>query len=245
MSDMPLITALMVTGKSPDRRPLAAAAVRSFLQQTYPRKRLVIVDDSPPPYWEADCLRHPEVTVVRATPRPLGALRNLGLELISEGLTIQWDDDDWSHPERISCQWSFWSPGRAVTLLWQVRYSFINNAAYAIRYDKRHQGIPGTALFDPMTNPAVRYNADDRKHEDSHLLDKWFPGQCVVYDNNWQHNPGPEMYLRFCHPTNTWSERHIMRDYSGEDRRNVRDLTPQQNQYLEHVLRNHYGRVSG
>lgn len=251
----PLVTAIMVTGKSPQRLPLARASVLSFFQQTYPNCRLLVVSDcegyaaqvldyaalraQAPDNMvlrEHDLLR---VRVVEATfeGMPLGALRNLGLSKVQGGLVIQWDDDDWYHPQRIDVQMAAYRPQHAVTLLWQTRYSFVGDAGFTLEYDKRLQGIPGTVLFSPLDG---EYIATDRKHEDSHLLDEHFPRRCIVINNGPQTSPGPSLYLRFFHGNNTWDERHVMRQIRGDQHRGKRYMPSEQQTYLEQTLRNFY-----
>jgi hypothetical protein len=236
----------MITGKNLCRAPLAYAATQSFLRQTYDNKRLLIISDDPswretPLYALKDERIHQDIT---ASPTSgswtLGTLRNMALRWIQNnggGLMMQWDDDDWYHPLRIETQVSQWSPGYCVTLLWQIRYSFLNNSAYALKYEKWHHGIPGTIL---CAAGEAGYNDDDRRHEDSHLIDARFNNRCVVIDNDLCHVPGPSLYLRFFHGANTWGEQHVMRTLAGERGRDQWKLEEPHHSYLAEVLRDYY-----
>lgn len=234
--DTPLVTAVMITGKDPARQPLAEAAIRSFFLQDYPNKKLLIVTDG------YSLMSHigktyPEesralITELRAPKQTLGGLRNVALDYFDSPFYIQWDDDDWSSPTRISDQLSACVEGalrenrlpRPVTLRYQVRYSFETNSAYV--YTGGSPGIHGTVLH-PKTD--FRYETIG-KHEDSHFLNLF--GQVDVFRNT------PSLYLRFHHGANTWSQSHIMRQYAGQT--DKWELDPAASLYLKSVLAEHY-----
>lgn len=234
--ELPLVTAVMVTGKDPVRQPLAEAAIRSFFLQDYPHKRLVIVTDGfslmghiCKTYDEAD---RQLITELKAPKQTLGGLRNVALDYCDSPFYIQWDDDDWSGPTRISDQLKTCLDGallgnrtpQPVTLRYQVRYSFETNSAYI--YTGGLPGIHGTVLH-PKTD--FRYETIG-KHEDSHFLNLF--EKVGVFRNP------PELYLRFHHGANTWSQSHIMRQYSGQA--DKWELPPDASVYLKSVLAEHY-----
>jgi glycosyltransferase involved in cell wall biosynthesis len=104
----PLVSCLMVTR---DRLALAKRAIRSFAGQTYAPRELVIVTDGDARFRGA-LERHVGELGIESvrfvypdTPDlPLGALRNLSLDEARGEVMCQWDDDDYSHPERIARQ---------------------------------------------------------------------------------------------------------------------------------------------
>jgi len=78
------------------------------LQQTYPNKELIIIDDGQEDYAPilAD-VPAGELRYIKLDPAPgqvLGTLRNRSLEEATGDFKAQWDDDDWYHPERIERQ---------------------------------------------------------------------------------------------------------------------------------------------
>ncbi|HEX6390539.1 MAG TPA: glycosyltransferase, partial [Solirubrobacteraceae bacterium] len=100
----PLISCLMVTR---DRLRLAKAAIASFALQTHPNRELVIVTDGSERYRGAlaryvDAIGIDGVRFVVPDEQdlPLGALRNLAVAAARGEIVCQWDDDDYSHPER-------------------------------------------------------------------------------------------------------------------------------------------------
>ncbi|HEV3050535.1 MAG TPA: glycosyltransferase [Longimicrobium sp.] len=103
----PKVSCVMVTL---DRLSLAKRAIRSYADQTYPDRELVVVTDGAPRFRDA-LERHVEaagiegVRFVYAEPgEPLGALRNLSLTEARGDVVCQWDDDDCSHPHRLRVQ---------------------------------------------------------------------------------------------------------------------------------------------
>lgn len=102
----PTVCAIMLTR---DRPEMARLAVDCFRAQTYPhgRRRLLIWDSSPDfeaytTYGEAN-----DITPVPAdeTDKTIGALRNRSVDFWNDyDIVVHWDDDDWSHPNRIAEQ---------------------------------------------------------------------------------------------------------------------------------------------
>lgn len=237
----PLVSAVMVTGKHAARRPFAAAAIKSVEQQTWPTKQLIIVTDDPATaeLYESWTYLIPFKVCYIAGPRSLGELRNEGLQQADGEYVMQFDDDDWSHPGRMVAQMAFAAPDRAVVLKRQVRYSFVNDAAFVYKQSRPGQGIHGTVLHP--RKPDLIYEAIG-KHEDSHFLDKHFPGDKLkVLDNSMC----PHLYLRFLLRSglNTWSARHIMGPYAASTHDGRRDLSPESNEYLNKVLASEYAGI--
>ncbi len=107
----PTVVAVMLTANRPE---MARQAVQSFRAQTYPAKRLLIWDSSRPPS-DADYGRmswnDDEYYIRDWNPVTVGALRNKANDyaLSNEGfaapdIVCHWDDDDYSHPNRIAEQ---------------------------------------------------------------------------------------------------------------------------------------------
>jgi glycosyltransferase involved in cell wall biosynthesis len=87
-----------------DRRPFIPRAVRQFLDQDYPDRELVVVDDGRDPI--ADLLPlDPRIRYIRLDKvLALGAKRNLAAEKASGEILAHWDDDDWMAPWRLRYQ---------------------------------------------------------------------------------------------------------------------------------------------
>lgn len=234
------VTAVMITGKSKDRVMFARAAVESFKAQTYPYKELLIVNDSFGTDHEHRVL-HPheegrDIREVFIGPYgSLGALRNLAMDFAKTDWLIQWDDDDFYHPDRIKYQMLHRYDKCAVLLLYQIRYSFTSNCGFELRYDRPDEGIPGSMLF---CKTGKRFQ-EIGKHEDSRFLNDAFGRERVILCNGTGAFPhGPNLYLRFFHGHNTWDERHIMRHMFGK--RDEWAMSDDCKRYVQDVLKEYY-----
>ena len=97
----PLVSCIMPTC---DRRRFVGRAIRYFLEQDYPNRELVVVDDGADSV--ADLIpADARIRYVRLSERrTIGAKRNLGCEQARGELIVHWDDDDWSAPRRLRYQ---------------------------------------------------------------------------------------------------------------------------------------------
>ena len=97
--ELPFVTAIMPTA---NRREFATDAIRMFLEQDYPFKELVIVDDGRPPLNPP----HHELISYEHSPvkRNIGKKRNVACGHASGDVIVHWDDDDLYAPDRISDQ---------------------------------------------------------------------------------------------------------------------------------------------
>ena len=95
---------------------MARQAVENFRAQTYANKRLLVYDTSaeeiewPEDWYESDdlCLLESNCNSHHRTAKTIGYLRNrANLASGENDILIHWDDDDWSHPDRISEQVRF------------------------------------------------------------------------------------------------------------------------------------------
>lgn len=230
-----LVSCLLVTGCSASRERFGLAAVRSFRKQTYGPRELVIINQSFGTAHEYRLLSKPdergpaytirELLVSRAAT--LGEARNLSLEAATGDWWLPWDDDDWSHPQRLEWQLGNRRGNSPVVPTRYTVYSFVTNSAYV----SRRKLCPGLALF-PRT--AMRYPAEARS-EDMHFLKQ--------FDTNirWQ-NP-PQMYLRFHHGDNTWGAKHILGKYAQPVMHGRWQVPAPVAKYLKHILTKEYLKV--
>ncbi len=250
----PLVSAVMVTGKDARRYRLAHAALRSFLDQDWPQRELVIINDGlqwvlpgsvdgEPMFREvqyvdavADRGSSCVVREFRLPPegKSLGELRNYALTQCQGDWVCQWDDDDWFAPTRISVQMQQRQRDHAVLLLYQVRCSLTLRSAFVYR-GKPADGIHGSVLHPRVVS--APYEAIG-KHEDSHFLNAAFGSRRVVIDNAAM----PQLHVRLHHSCNTWDARHIMRDYATIKAKQW-DLQPATAAYVRQVLTENYGYV--
>lgn len=98
----PSVTAVMITRNRPG---MVQRAIRCFYSQTYKNKTLFIYDTSDkmtdhPAGIQAVYSSH----VSADKRRTIGELRNAANALVTDDIIVHWDDDEWSHPNRIAEQ---------------------------------------------------------------------------------------------------------------------------------------------
>ena len=100
-AEQPLVSCIMPTA---DRRRFVPLAIQNFLQQDYPNRELVILDDGKDSI--ADLLPSDgRVKYIRMAQRQtVGAKRNQCIRTGQGDLIVHWDDDDWVAPHRIRYQ---------------------------------------------------------------------------------------------------------------------------------------------
>ena len=106
-----LISCVMVTKMTPARHTFFVRSVNAFTQQDYAATELIILPDQDDPAVLSLATDHVAKLGdgrIRLLPavrgHSLGALRNLAAQAARGAVICQWDDDDLSHPSRISRQ---------------------------------------------------------------------------------------------------------------------------------------------
>lgn len=192
---LPLITAVMVTGKDESRYFFANLAVECFLKQSYPKKELLIINHGARSVPIPDSTIK-ELRVARTESQTVGDLRNFGLDYAKGEFLICWDDDDWHNPERISMQYAAQKDDAAVFLRHQIRYNLKNDCAFV---NTANEGLHGTILHS--RNVPFRY-PNLCRGEDTAFMNQF--NKRIVVENS------PSAYVRFYHGGNIWDAKHIM-----------------------------------
>jgi glycosyltransferase involved in cell wall biosynthesis len=213
---LPLISCLMVTY---DRLVLAKRALRSFAEQTWPSRELVVVTDGPLRFREAleEHVAAAGIAGVRFVyPEPpglgLGALRNIAVDAARGELVCQWDDDDYSHPERLAVQAADLLARGADASFLSEHLQFIEDRRTAFWLDWTGGGarsgvaswFPGTLMMRRGVRPrypeAGRYA---RTGEDTVLMHELAASVPVVGLGG-----NPHLYVYQYHGRNVFSEEH-------------------------------------
>jgi glycosyltransferase involved in cell wall biosynthesis len=214
----PLISCLMVTR---DRPALVERAIASYCRQGYEPRELVIIAEGDEAaraqlFGQVQGLGRADIRVlfVDGEPRPLGALRNLSLDAAAGELVCQWDDDDYSHPERLAVQ-------AAALLRAGAQASFLSDHLQLFEADRtlhwidwRSHGRDGMGAIHPGTllmrkDPRFRYPERGdyaRMGEDSVLLAALYQQSKVTILSGMGY-----LYLYAYHGRNTFSEQHHRR----------------------------------
>ena len=124
----PLVSCIMPTR---DRRSFAAQAVECFARQDYPARELIVIDDGCVPAEHA-FRRDPRARYRRLERgATIGAKRSVACEMARGEICLNWDDDDWHGPSRIT---------RQVEAL--------------LGTDASASGLAGVFLYDPLSRRA-------------------------------------------------------------------------------------------
>jgi glycosyltransferase involved in cell wall biosynthesis/predicted O-methyltransferase YrrM len=141
-SAQPLVSCVMPTFNRPDFVP---QAIRCFLRQTYPNKELIVVDDGDERA-AAHVPMDPSVRYVSVDRRmPLGAKRNLGVDVSAGDVIAHWDDDDWYAPEYLSRVVARLLQSSSAALTGMSRYLVYLLAAQSLKVCSA--GVPAGASF--------------------------------------------------------------------------------------------------
>lgn len=199
------VSCLMVTA---NRANLARRAVQCFLRQDYPNKELVVVDDGKqdysPLFRDIPLSDVNYVKIQRNDDAVLGTLRNLALEHATGDYLVQWDDDDWYHPDRISIQAACLDEGYdacclSASLMHLDNEEFIFHPYIGFLPD----GVPGSIMH--RRSDIIRYPGF-RRAEDTLYLQQWMK---LRYQKISDEYAG--LFIRCFHGKNTWEEGHFKR----------------------------------
>lgn len=163
MGGVPLVSCIMPTA---DRIDFIQAAIQYFLQQDYPHKELIILDDGRVPVQHV-IPSHPAIRYHYSQDRQtIGAKRNAACALAQGPIIMHWDDDDWAAPTWISTQ---------------VRVLEENRADIT--------GLSIVRFFDPQLKQSWQYEYPEG-------LPAWVGGATLCYRKAfWQRNPFPEINI--------------------------------------------------
>ncbi len=201
----PLVSCLMVTA---NRKHLMRRSIHCFTNQSYADKEMVIVDDGEQDLEEVlQEIPSDRLTYIKLEPseeNTLGTLRNLSLEKASGELLIQWDDDDWYHPERIKTQVEVLNQGYDACCLSGALMHLDTDRFMEHPYvGHLPDGVPGSIMH--RRSSTIRY-PDTRRAEDTVYLDEW-------REKRYRKLPDKHSYLflRAYHGDNTWERDHFER----------------------------------
>jgi glycosyltransferase involved in cell wall biosynthesis len=225
---VPMVSCIMPTY---GRTDFARQAVRYFRRQDYPNTELVIVESGPPEL--AACL--PDDPRLRLIPndlsRSIGALRNFACQHARGEIVMQWDDDDWHGPNRISRQVDDIRAGRAdITALRDATVFDLDRWQFWRFSDRLHKQMfvrdvhGGTLAFRRWVWERLARYPDRSLAEDAAFLDQAVRRGARLCS---QRAGGLFLYLR--HGTNSW--RLDGRSLDGWEEQPEPDLPPEDRAY--------------
>jgi glycosyltransferase involved in cell wall biosynthesis len=214
MTDLPLISCLMVSLMSRERLAYIRQSIADFRNQTYPNRELVMIADgrADPAVLaqvraelvEAQISGHLELAHQGLS---LGALRNLSQQRAKGEFHCVWDDDDRYHPQRLARQQealvASGCEGLCVTQV--VQFFPREGELYLINWKATEaEGFPGSLMLRadaPVTYP--ENGPESRLGEDTNLLAQLRARGGVA------HLPDqPYLYFYQSHGANSWDDGH-------------------------------------
>lgn len=215
----PKISCLLVTR---DRLPLVKRAIRSYADQTWPNRELLVVTDGTPRYVQAiesfvaaGGIANVRFVIPERDDLPLGALRNLSMREARGEILCQYDDDDASHPERLATQalHMMRAGARASFMTDHLQHRADQRAVFWIDWTAGNT-MRGTMRLAPGTlmmfaDPRFRYPEEGdfaRRGEDSVLLEQLAASVPIAELSGMGH-----LYLYEWHGRNTFPKEHHYR----------------------------------
>ena len=215
----PGVSCLMVTL---DRLTLAKRSIRSFAAQRYEDRELLVVTDGSEVfrralerYVSALGLERVRFFYPEAGGLTLGRLRNISMEEARGELICQWDDDDYSHPDRLAVQVGHMLGARAAACFLTDHLQFIEEQRMLSWIDWTVDGaLQGAAQLAPGTllmfrDARFKYPEDGpyaRQGEDSVFLERLYHAVPVAHLSGAGH-----LYLYQYHGRNTFPREHHYR----------------------------------
>jgi len=201
----PKVSCLMVTA---NRKHLMRRSIKCFRDQDYENKEMVVVDDGEQDLEEVlrdvptEQLRY--LKLEKKPDHTLGKLRNRSLDEATGDFLIQWDDDDWYHPERISIQARVLQEGHDAcclsgALMHLDEEPFIRHPYIGYLPD----GVPGSIMH--RKDEDIRY-PHQRRAEDTIYLQEWMQNRYRQLPNEYSY-----LFIRCYHGNNTWEKQHFLR----------------------------------
>ncbi len=197
----PRVTCVTLT--KADRFGYLKRSLESYGNQTYPNRDLVIVGADVGKIQEyVNTLGRSDVQVVHAPEGlDLASRRNVGLDAASGEVICQWDDDDVSHPERISGQLRAMAEAKArASILGEaLQYFEQSGELFWVRYRPELGGLTGTVMFRNAKD--LRYQSGHARGEDSLFLLNINDRISIIQNI-------PYLYVYSIHGTNSFPVEH-------------------------------------
>lgn len=208
------ISCLMITLPVAARLNFAKRSIRSYCEQTYPHRELVIVMEGGDQETRAALtqfvldLQRDDIRIHALQDKAtLGALRNISVELAHGAIVCQWDDDDLYHPDRMTLQYAFLVQGgyEAVLIQEVMQYYPQVSRMYLTNWRATEaHGHPGTLMA--FKSEALRYpvvGAVARLGEDSTVALQLIARGRVGYLRD-----EPTAFVYVSHGGNSWDMSH-------------------------------------
>lgn len=238
-SNLPPIYCVMMTGKNEERYKFVNIATTNFNQQTYPNKRLIIINHGHRSAFLHEVPKDIEEVMFDKSYMTLGDMRNFALDLVPfQALWTIWDDDDYRHSKYLELLYKTMNKHKSdvVFIKNRIDYNFLNQFSYRCKFDK---GMP---FFLAKKTEVVRYLSKDslediRLFNDFELRNK----KISLIDND------PRLYLRTLHGKNTSlyvnNQKGTIVIYSNESQYHEYDTTQKEKEYVKKIIETYFNSI--
>jgi len=193
-----------------DRHDLCRRAIVSYNNQTYPNKELIVLDNGIKDM--RDLLQDVPKKELRYEYRKnnkdttIGELRNQSLEMVRGDVVVpQWDDDDWSAPNRLDTQYKALVDNDADAVTLYATLMHVDDPLYfkAPFYGLLKGGVPPTVMH--KRDDSVRF-PELRRTSDTHYKNVWRQRNYLILPIRDAH-----LHLRYFYGKNLWEQDHFLR----------------------------------
>jgi hypothetical protein len=212
------IYCLMITGYTPTRRKFALNSIQNWFNQTYSKKKLILLNQSKNKLMNQENENILELYIDN-TEKTLGEIRNIALDLVPpNAYWTTWDDDDWRNEKYLQIMMNTLLYNNADMVMYTNRYEYNINSKFAFK-STLHTGFP---IFFARKDDTLRYDniktLEDVKVKEYAIKHM----KTYIYENN------PNMYIRLIHNDNT-------SPYVDQNKNKIK-VYSRQNVYEEHTV---------
>ena len=190
-----------------NRQHFLEKSIKLFLLQTYPKKELIIVDDSPKPF-VSELLKDKHIKYFHYKTRfpSIGAKRNECIRKSSGSIISHWDDDDFHNPLRLEKQAKKMDPDKLQfivfdeTMVYNVESRLLKRTKKETLKAMWYKGVVLSAMmYDKRIWHRVKFRNYNMQEDKYFLIDGMnHAGAKLIKMKN------KNLFIYFKHPGSTW-----------------------------------------
>ena len=187
---------LMITGKNNDREKFANNSILNFINQTYSKKHLIIINEGNNILLTNNNSNNDNIheIVIDRKNMSLGELRNIALSFVPiNGIWTTWDDDDWRSNDYIDKMYTLLIEKNVDIIMIMNRIEYNMNSGF-IWNSTLKSGFIWFFGYKNWYEEFDNVNYNEEYNLKRHIRTK---EPHFVYDND------PTMYIRIVHSDNT------------------------------------------